>query len=437
MDPFSAILLLVSLVVLIQSLFSLYMTCYSWEHPDRLAASSGPREFELSDRSFSVIVPARNEQAVIYETVRHIWAADYPIRRPNESDEAWLGRKQRLLEVVVVCHRDDQATIAEAERAARDTGSDQVRVVTFAGGPINKPHGLNVGLAATSNDVLAVFDAEDDVHPDIFKVIATVMDREGVGIVQSGVQLMNFRSNWFALHNCLEYYFWFKSRLHFHADQGMIPLGGNTVFIRRPLLERIGGWDEECLTEDADVGVRLSVLGEPIRVVYDADRVTREETPSSTDSLIRQRTRWHQGFLQIIRKGDWLQLPTRRQRLLALITLSYPFVQLPLYALWPLAIVGASIVHVPILIAMVTYLPLYALLLQALVTFVGAWMFVREYGQRLPIRTFLLLVITFLPYQWLLAYSSARAVYREFEENGDWEKTEHVGAHRQVVEGSA
>jgi hypothetical protein len=86
------------------------------------------------------------------------------------------------------------------------------------------------------------------------------------------------------------------------------------------------------------------------------------------------------------------------------------------------------------MVAMVTYLPLYALLLQALVTFVGARMFVREYGQRLPIRTFLVLVITFLPYQWLLAFSSARAVYREFEDHGDWEKTDHLGAHRQVSE---
>lgn len=434
MDPFAILLLVVSLVVLAQSLFALYMTCYSWEHPDRLAASNGPREFELSDRSFTVIVPARSEQTVIYETIRRIWAANYPLIRPDETPEAWLERKRRLLEVVIVCHHDDRETIAEAVRAARDTGSDRVRVVTYAGGPINKPHGLNVGLAATSNEVVAVFDAEDDVHPDIFNVIATVMDREAVGIVQSGVQLMNFRSHWFALQNCLEYYFWFKSRLHFHADQGMIPLGGNTVFIRRELLERVGGWDEHCLTEDADVGIRLSALGEPIRVVYDADRVTREETPVSTDSLIRQRTRWHQGFLQILRKGDWLHLATRRQRILALITLSYPFVQLPLYALWPLAVLGAAVIHVPLVVAIVTYLPLYALVLQGLVTFVGAWMFAHEYHQRLPIRTFVLLVITFLPYQWLLAFSSARAVYREFDERGDWEKTDHLGAHRQLAE---
>ena len=123
------------------------------------------------------------------------------------------------------------------------------------------------------------------------------MIKEGVGVVQSGVQLMNFNDHWFGIHNCLEYFFWFKSRLHFYAQVGMIPLGGNTVFVRRELLERVKGWDEHCLTEDADIGLRLSVLGERIRVVYDSQHVTREETPDSVASFIRQRTRWQQGFL--------------------------------------------------------------------------------------------------------------------------------------------
>jgi len=47
----------------------------------------------------------------------------------------------------------------------------------------------------------------------------------------------------------------------------MVPLGGNTVFLRRDLLEQIGGWDQDCLTEDADVGIRLSTTGVPIRVL--------------------------------------------------------------------------------------------------------------------------------------------------------------------------
>jgi cellulose synthase/poly-beta-1,6-N-acetylglucosamine synthase-like glycosyltransferase len=430
MGLLSVLLLAFSIVVLVQALFSLYLTVYSWEHPQRLAESHGPASYESSPRSFTVIVAARDESRVIYDTMMRLWSANYPIARDDDTYHERYVLKRRLLEIVVVCHQDDHATVAEARRAAFNIGSDGVRVVTFAGEPINKPHALNVGLAASSNDVVAVFDAEDDVHPDLFAIVATVMDREAVGIVQSGVQLMNFNDHWFALNNCLEYYFWFKSRLHFHARHQMIPLGGNTIFIRRDLLAQVGGWDEACLTEDADIGVRLSGLGQRIRVVYDAERVTREETPADTAAFVRQRTRWHQGFLQILRKGDWLRLPTLRQRLLALYTFSYPAVQVPLVAMWPIAVLGGFVLNTPIVVAMMTFLPLFALGMQFLVTLVGARMFTREFGLPLPPRTFLTLAITYLPYQWLLAFSSARAAYRDLEIREDWEKTAHVGAHR-------
>ena len=65
--------------------------------------------------------------------------------------------------------------------------------------------------------------------------------QEGVNVVQSGVQLMNYESNWYSTLNVLEYFFWFKSRLHYHARVGMTPLGGNTVFVRTDVLRAVGG----------------------------------------------------------------------------------------------------------------------------------------------------------------------------------------------------
>src|SRR5437764_3200908 len=124
----------------------------------------------------------------------------------------------------------------------------------------------------------------------------------------------------------MEYFFWFRSRLHLHADHRFIPLGGNTVFIRRDVLQVVGGWDPECLAEDCELGVRLSALGARVAVAYDPDLVTREETPGTIGGLLRQRTRWNQGFLQVLRKGEWRRLP-RHQRLLARYTLAMPFLQ--------------------------------------------------------------------------------------------------------------
>src|SRR5205085_821897 len=83
-------------------------------------------------------------------------------------------------------------------------------------------------LPECDGDVVGVFDAEDLVAPGLLERVEQVfVARPDVDVVQGGVQLMNFRSSWWALRNCLEYYFYFHSRLHLHARKGFIPLGGN------------------------------------------------------------------------------------------------------------------------------------------------------------------------------------------------------------------
>ena len=37
--------------------------------------------------------------------------------------------------------------------------------------PINKPHGLKVALRGRDGEIVTVFDAEDEVDPDLFTVI--------------------------------------------------------------------------------------------------------------------------------------------------------------------------------------------------------------------------------------------------------------------------
>jgi glycosyltransferase XagB len=401
-----------------QALFALWLMVYTWDHPERMAAARGPAGFCQPRFTFTVLLPARHEEAVIGETVRKVATVRYPAE---------------LVEIRVICHASDAATIAAARMAAAEGGFTNVRVQTFTGSLVSKPRALNEGLANSANEIVCIFDAEDDIHPDIFNVVNTVMAEESVGIVQAGVQLVNFLDHWFSIHNCLEYFFWYKSRLHCHAKAGMIPLGGNTVFLRRDLVERVGGWDEVCLTEDADIGMRLSALGEPIRVVYDREWVTREETPHSVPELVRQRTRWHQGFLQVLVKGDWRRVPGFRRRAFALLTLGQPVMDAALIASLPLVAIGALLLKLPVPVALLSCMPLYVVLLQMVTTTVGARMFAHEFSLRLPFRTLIRLPVTFLPYQLLLSIGALRAVVRQLAGRNNWEKTEHLGAHRPVV----
>jgi cellulose synthase/poly-beta-1,6-N-acetylglucosamine synthase-like glycosyltransferase len=410
---------LVSLLVTVQSAHTLYLTLYTWDRPP--AEARAPDKFKPARLSFTVMLPARHEEEVIQATIGRVAESNYP---PN------------LIQVLVICRADDQGTIDKAEekiRELRQRGLRNVEMVVFHDEPINKPHGLNAALPHAVKDVLTIFDAEDDIHPDIFNVVNTVMEEEEVKVVQGGVQLMNFNSSWYSALNVLEYFFWFKSRLHYHARLGAIPLGGNTVFFERNLIVELGGWDEHNLTEDAEIGLRLSAAGERIRVVYDSRYVTREETPPTLGHFLRQRTRWSQGFLQTLHKGSWRNLQTRRQRFLAFYTLAFPQAQalLGIYVLFSLGTMFYF--KAPVLVALISFLPVMMLLAYFLVCTVGLYEFTSAYGMKASPAVVIGMLIAWIPYQLVIAYASLRAVGRQMRGVSNWEKTRHIGAHREQM----
>jgi glycosyltransferase XagB len=410
--------LVLSIILTIQTAYTLYLMVYIWDRPDAYQRARAPDRFLKPKKSFTVLLPCRHEENVIQSTIERVVRAHYPLS---------------LLEVVVICTPDDTGTIAKAQEKIahlRERGVGCVRVIAYRGAPTNKPHGLNAGLRASRNEVVTIFDAEDDVHPDIFNVVNTLMVSEHVNVIQCGVQLMNYESNWYSALNVLEYFFWFKSRLHYHASIGSIPLGGNTVFFGRQVLERVGGWDEHNLTEDADIGIRVSCLGEPIRVVYDARYVTREETPPTLGHFIKQRTRWSQGFLQTLLKGEWRRFPTLRQQLLAVYTLVFPMVQAALGIYLLVAIIAMLTIKTPVQDALILLLPCYLLVAHFCLSAIGLFDFADAHGLKPRWTTVVVMALGYLPYQWVLSYAAVRAVLRQVRGINNWEKTKHVGAHR-------
>jgi glycosyltransferase XagB len=279
---------------------------------------------------------------------------------------------------------------------------------------------------------VCIFDAEDEPHPEIYNVVNTVMVRDEADVVQSGVQLMNFKSTWFSAFNVLEYFFWFKSGLHaFTRAFNITPLGGNTVFFKRYWMERIGGWDETCLTEDADIGFSLTEQGAKIQIVYEAEYATQEETPDTVDSFIKQRTRWVQGFYQIFFKFGWLRLPSLKQKIVALYILLNSLLQAAMLFYLPVGILVAATQQVPVPVALVSFIPIGFLILQMITSLVGIREFASVYGQKLPFGFTFKMMIFYYPYQLLLSVAALRAVYRFLRQQQAWEKTSHSNLHRQ------
>ncbi len=435
----TAIIIVMTVVLLPQGLFTLYWMTYTWVDTRRLKRSQPPEEFYEPHYSFTALLPARREEQVIYDTIMATAKIDYP---------------EHLKETLVLIRdEDDDETIAETKRAIDDLRRsfeergeewpNNVHLITFTDGPKNKPNGLNRGYKASTKDVICIFDAEDSPHPEIYNVINTVMLRDEADVVQSGVQLMNFEAPWFSAFNVLEYFFWFKSGLHaFTHEANVTPLGGNTVFFKKESMDLLAAqdtekgyraWDEGLLTEDADVGFRLTALGQKITIVYGSKQATQEETPHNIEQFIKQRTRWCQGFYEIFVKGDWTRLPTARQRIASIYILLNSLLQASVLLFLP---VGAFILltqELPVPIALLSWLPFYLMLIQMIINLIGIREFTLAYGLKLPFLFRLRMMLYYYPYQILLAAGAMRAIVRFLTNQSSWEKTAHSNLHRKTA----
>lgn len=414
-------ILVVTIVLTGQSVFTLIWMLYAWEDPGKVAQHRSPEKFLQPKHSFTALIPARHEESVIADTIQAVNNIDYP---------------KNLMEILILCREDDTKTIEKVRQTIKHS-KIATKLVIFNDTPINKPHALNIGLEYAKNEVIAVFDAEDEPHSNIYNVANTAMISRNADVIQSGVQLMNYRSYWFSALNCLEYFFWFKSGLHFFTNIGKTtPLGGNTVFFKKDYLEKIGGWDEHCLTEDADIGIRLTAAGAKIGIIYDEKYATQEETPDSIRSFIKQRTRWNQGFLQIFLKDNWTRLPTFRQKIVAALVLLTPELQSAMLIYLPLAVIFSLTNKLPVAFAMLSFLPAVTLILQMITLCIGLYEFCRAYKLPFPIWMPIHVAVTFIPYQMLLMFASLRAVVRFIFSIDGWEKTLHLNAHRKATQDS-
>src|SRR5260370_28768435 len=75
--------------------------------------------------------------------------------------------------------------------------------------------------------------------------------------------------------------------------------------LRKNVLQEIGGWEEWCITEDAEASLRI--LNRGYQSLYVAQSFGRGLMPLNFEGLKKQRFRWAFGGVQILKK-HWVKL---------------------------------------------------------------------------------------------------------------------------------
>ncbi|MGP9791064.1 glycosyltransferase [Roseinatronobacter sp. NSM] len=207
---------------------------------------------------------------------------------------ARLTWPRNLLDVLLIVEENDHATRHALQGADLPRW---MRVVPVPDAPLKtKPRALNYAMLFARGTLIGVYDAEDAPEPDQIHRVVTCFQNgpANLACVQGVLDFYNPRSNWLARCFTIEYASWFRVILPGLQRLGLaVPLGGTTLFFRRDILERLGGWDAHNVTEDADLGIRLARHGFYTQLL---DTVTYEEANCRPLAWVKQRSRWLKGY---------------------------------------------------------------------------------------------------------------------------------------------
>lgn len=234
----------------------------------------------------SLHVPAYNEPAeVVEQTLKSLAKLDYP----------------RYEVLVVDNNTPNQEEWQKIRNLAKQLGP-RFRFVHLDKWPGYKAGALNFALAHTAPEaeIVGSVDADYVVEPDFLRELTPAFADPKVGFVQAPQDYRDYQGQPFTESAYHGYKYFFEVSMPVRNEYNAIIFCGTMGLIRKSALQEIGGWDEWCITEDAEASLRLLKHG------YTSHYVNRSFghglMPFTFEDLKKQRFRWCFGGIQILRK---------------------------------------------------------------------------------------------------------------------------------------
>ncbi len=223
----------------------------------------------------SIVIPAYNEEKNIISTLLSLIKLSYP---------------KDKLEIIVVNDGSTDNTQRTVNEFAVQNKASYIKLINQK----NKGKGaaLNKGLAVSKGEFFICLDADSIVTKDALEKILPHFTSQNIGAVLPLLKVDKPKNLWQKMQ-WLEYIVnMFYKRLMSRLDCVHVAPGPFSVY-RADVLKKIGGFDEDNLTEDLEVSLRLQSKNYRIVQLLDAEVFTI--APKTFKELYKQRNRWYKG----------------------------------------------------------------------------------------------------------------------------------------------
>jgi cellulose synthase/poly-beta-1,6-N-acetylglucosamine synthase-like glycosyltransferase len=244
----------------------------------------------------SLHVPAYNEPPEVVEaTLNSLARLDYPnyevlvVDNNTPGQENWLKIRNLCLRL-----------------------GPKFRFVHLDNWPGYKSGALNFALAHTAKEaeIVGSIDADYIVDRAFLRELVPAFADPKIGFVQAPQDYRDHDRDPFAESTYHGYKYFFEVSMPVRNEHNAIIFCGTMGLIRKSALQEIGGWDEWCITEDAEASLRILKLG--YQSLYVKHSYGRGLMPYTFEGLKKQRFRWCFGGIQILKKHWSALMPWAR-----------------------------------------------------------------------------------------------------------------------------
>ena len=368
---------------------------------------------DVDKRSFdypscSILIPAHNEEKVIGATIESMLQLEYP---------------KDKLQIIVINDGSKDNTKDIINRYASSDARVQLYDIPKGEGGIGKSRTLNLGIKQAKGDIIAIFDADNTPDKDSLRyLVAQLLDNKELGAVIGKFRTVNKKANLLTRFINIET---LSFQLMLQAGRwqmhGISTLPGTNFVMWNHIIKNLGGWDEEALTEDSELSIRIYEAGYKIKFIPYA--ITYEQEPQKWDVWIRQRMRWVLGNNYVVKKF-WKEIPHFKSKRLAfdlLYTLS-------LYYIFFFAVVFSDILFIVSLFQVVAISlpgPYTFVWVTSLILFIFEIFLSISYDDEDNFKNLAIVVLMYFSYCQLWIYVVIKAAYHDYikKEKHIWDKT--------------
>ena len=254
-----------------------------WYLVSGLASMRRPADygFHPARTRFAILIAARNEELVIGPLINSLLAQDYP----SDLYDIWVV-PNNCTDNTALAARNFGARVLECTVPVKSKGE----VLRFA---YNRLRGRRY-------DAWLVFDAVNVVDP---RFLAEMNNARMAGARAAQGYRDSKNPYDTAVSGCSSIYYWMMDRFHNGGKAGLgvsAMIGGTGFMVTQALLDRLGGWRTETISEDLEITAQAVLAGE--RVAYVPRAITYDEQPLTWEQSFTQRRRWSSGTLQVAQR---------------------------------------------------------------------------------------------------------------------------------------